>query len=148
MANPKGYAGRGTIIEFSNDGTTYVAMPQLEKFEKTGSSTEYDQIECIDSPGVNDFPFPVMVKNGNYSASGPYDPQNPGITQLQANQQALWVGYYRVTMIDGSKFTGQCSVSKFETPKVDVKKAVRFDFEVRIFGVETLTPQGGAPIAV
>jgi hypothetical protein len=148
MAVPKGYAGRGTIIAFSATNSNFVPMPQLEKFEKTGTSVEVDQIECLDSPGVNDFPFPVMVKNGNYSASGPYDPQNPGITALQAFLQAMQIIYYTVTLIDGSTFTGQCFVSKFETPKVDVKKANRFDFEVRVYGVEVLTPLGGAAINV
>jgi hypothetical protein len=148
MSNPKGYAGRGTVIAFSPDNATFTAMPQLEQFQKAGTTTEYDQIECLDSPGVNDFPFPVMVKNGSYSGEGPYDPQNAGITALQAYQQAMQVIYYRVTLIDGTTLTGQCSVSKFEAPKVDVKKANRFSFEMRVFGVEVLTPQGGEPINI
>ena len=147
MGVPKAYPGRGSVIAFGNDGVNFTPMPQLEKFERTGSKTDYDDVTCIDSPGVNKYWQPVVVENGDYSAEGPYDPQNAGITQMQANQQALWVGYYKLTLVDGTTLTGQCSVSQFEAPKVDRYKANRFSFQVKIFGIETLTPQGGQPIA-
>jgi len=148
MANPKTYVGRGTIVSLSPDGVTYTPFPQLEKFDKSGTSTDYDQCETLDTPGTNDYPVPVMGKNGSYAGSGPYDPENVAITEAQVYKQALQIIYFKVAMIDGSTFTGQCSVSKFDAPKVDIKKVVRFDFEIRVLGVETLTPQGGSAISI
>jgi hypothetical protein len=147
MANPKTYVGRGTVVSLSPDNTTWTVFPQLEKFDRSGTTTEYDQCETIDTPGTNDFPVPVMGKNGTYAGTGPYDPENPAITAAQAYKQSLALIYYKVQMIDGSVFTGQCSVSKFDAPKVDVKKVIRFEFEIRILGVETLTPSGGSAIS-
>jgi len=148
MSAPKAYPGRGTQIAFSLDGQNFTPMPQLEKFEKTGSKTDYDDVTCLDSPGSNKYWQPVVVENGDYSAEGSYDPGNAGITQMQANQQALALIYYKITLIDGTTLTGQCSVSQFEAPKIDRYKANRFSFQVKIFGVEVLTPQGGQPINV
>jgi len=148
MANPKTYVGRGTIVSLSADGVTYVAFPQLEKFDRAGTTTDYDQCETLDTPGTNDFPIPVMGKNGTYAGTGPYDPENAAITAAQVYKQALQLIYYKVQMIDGSTFVGECSVSKFDAPKIDVKKVVRFEFEIRILGSETLTPQGGSAIQV
>lgn len=148
MANPKTYVGRGSVISFSPDGTTYTAMPQLEKFDNAGTTTEYDQCETIDTPGTNDYPVPVMGKNGTYAGTGPYDPQNAAITGLQAYKQSLAIIYFKVQLIDGTTITGQCSVSKFDAPKVDVKKVNRFEFEIRTAGVLVLTPQGGSAINI
>jgi hypothetical protein len=123
-------------------------MPQLEKFERSGSKTDTDDVTCLDSPGNNKFPAPVVVDNGNYQAEGVYDPQNAGITALQTYQQNMTLPlYYRITLVDGTTCTGQSFVSKFEAPKVDRYKRNRFSFEVTIFGVETLTPAGGSPIS-
>ena len=52
MANPVGYQGRGTIISFTvapvTGGSVYVAMPQLEKFEKTSAKVDFDDATCLD----------------------------------------------------------------------------------------------------
>jgi hypothetical protein len=151
MSNPVVYAGRGTIIAFTpvpvSGGSIYTAMPQLEKFERTGSKADFDDATCLDSPGVNKFPVPVVVDNGKYSASGIFDPGNIGITNLMGVLQAMAQQGYKITLLDGSTFTGLCYVSQFEAPKVDRYKVNRFSFEIMIFGVETLTPLGGGGIA-
>lgn len=145
MANPKGYAGRGTVIGFSTTPSNYLPLPQLEKFERSGSKTDFDDITCLDSPGSNKFPAPVVIDNGKYTGEGVYDPQNPNITALQAYQQAMTQLYYQLTLIDGSLFTGLCYVEMFEAPKVDRYKINRYQFAIMIFGAETAAPQGGTP---
>lgn len=151
MANPVAYVGRGTIIAFTptpvSGGSVYTPMPQLEKFDRTGSKSDFDDATCLDSPGNNKFPVPIVVDNGKYTAEGIFDPQNIGITTLMAYMQALSQIGYKITLIDGSILTGLCYVGQFEAPKVDRYKVNRFSFEVQIFGVETLTPLGGSGIA-
>jgi hypothetical protein len=143
MANPVGYPGRGTIIAFAPLGSsTFTQMPQLEKFERTGSKADFDDATCIDSPGNNKFPIPVVVDNGKYTAEGVFDPQNVGITQLMSVLQAMSQILFKITLIDGSVFTGNCYVEQFEAPKVDRYKVNRFSFGIMIFGVEVLTPLG------
>ena len=151
MANPVGYQGRGTVVAFTvapvTGGSVYTAMPQLEKFSKSGSKVDMDDITTLDAPGVNKFPFPVVVDNGKWSGEGVYDPENINITALQGYMQAMTLLGIKVTLIDGSAFTALCYVSQFNAPEIDRYKANRFSFTVDIFGVETLTPQGGAPIS-
>jgi hypothetical protein len=151
MANPVGYVGRGSIIAFTpvpvTGGSVYTAMPQLEKFERSGSKADFDDATCLDSPGNNKFPIPIVVDNGKYTAEGVFDPQNAGITNLMAVLQAMSQQGYKLTLIDGSTLTGICYVSQFEAPKVDRYKVNRYSFEVMIYGVEVLTPLGGSGIS-
>jgi hypothetical protein len=124
----------------------YVAMPQLEKFDRSGSKTEMDDVTCLDSPGHNKFPAPVVVDNGKYTAEGVFDPQNANITTLMGYLQNMTQIGYQITLVDGTTLVGLCYVTQFEAPKVDRYKRNRFMFEIDIFGVEVLTPQGGSPI--
>ena len=147
MANPVAYPGRGTVIAFAPIGSsTFTTMPQLEKFERTGSKVEFDDATCIDSPGNNKFPVPVVVDNGKYTGEGVFDPQNVGITQLLSVMQSMTQMLYKITLIDGSIFTGNCYVEQFDPPKVDRYKVNRFSFGIIIYGVEVLTPLGGSGI--
>jgi len=151
MANPVGYQGRGTIIAFTvapvTGGSVYAAMPQLEKFEKTSAKVDFDDATCLDSPGVNKFPIPIVVDNGKWSGEGVFDPQNAGITALLGYMQAFTLLGFKVTLVDGSTFTGLCYVETFSAPKVDRYKVNMFSFGINVFGVETLTPEGGGAIA-
>ena len=151
MANPVGYQGRGTVIAFTvapvTGGSVYTALPQLEKFDKTNAKVDFDDITCLDSPGVNKFPLPIVVDNGKWSGEGVFDPQNPGITALMGYMQALTQLGFKITLIDGSTFTGLCYVETFSAAKVDRYKANMYEFGINVFGVETLTPSGGSAIA-
>ena len=150
MANPVGWVGRGTVIAFCPTPVTgasvYVPMPQLEKFDRSGTKADFDDATCLDSPGVNKFPIPIVVDNGKYSAEGVFDPQNPGIIALMGPLQALAQLGYKITLIDGTTLVGLCYVSQFEAPKVDRYKVNRFAFEIMVYGVEVITPLGGAPV--
>lgn len=151
-ANPVGYPGRGTVIGFSTlplaSPAVYIPMPQLEKFDRSGSKVDFDDATCLDSPGNNKFPVPIVVDNGDYTAEGILDPQNPGITALMSYMQAMQQLGYKITLTDSpaTVLVGLCYVSKFETPKVDRYKLNMFSFDIKIFGVEVLTPGGGNPI--
>jgi hypothetical protein len=153
MTNPVGYQGRGTQIAFAVTAGgvvtgSYTPMTQLEKFSKSGVKTEFDDITCLDSPGVNKFPFPVMFDNGKWDGAGVFNPQDATQTAMMAYAQSLALLGYKVTLIDGSTFTGLCYIDGFQAPsEVDVKKAIRYTFGVMVFGVETLTPQGGSAIS-
>jgi hypothetical protein len=148
--NPVSYPGRGTTIGFSvlplASPPVYVLMPQLEKFDRSGSKTETDDVTCLDTPGNNKTPAPVVVDNGKYTAEGVYDPQNPNIVVMQGYQQNMTQLGYQITLVDGTTLTGLCYVTQFEAPKIDRYKRNRFSFEVDIFGVETLVPQGASAI--
>lgn len=147
MANPVGYAGRGTVIAFNVGGIgAYTALPQLEKFEKGSAKVDFDDGTCLDSPGVNKFPFPTTVDNGKWSGTGVFDPQNVNITNLLGYMQGMTQLGFKVTLVDGTTFVGLCYVETFSAPKVDRYKINRFDFAINVFGVEVLTPQGGAAI--
>lgn len=151
MAVPVGYAGRGTIIAFCpvpvTGSSVYAPMPQLEKFERTGAKVEVDDATCLDSPGNNKYPIPVVVDNGKYTAEGVFDPQNVNQQSVLVPFQAMQQLGYKITLIDGSTFTGLCYVTGYEGPKIDRYKVNRFSFEVSIYGVETMTPMGGTGIA-
>jgi len=151
MANPVGYQGRGTIIAFTvapvTGGSVYTALPQLEKFDKTSAKVDFDDATCLDSPGVNKFPIPVTVDNGKWTGEGVYDPLNAGITALQGYMQALTQLGFKVTLVDGSTFTGLCYVETFGAVKVDRYKVNMYDFGIMVYGVETVTPFGGSGIA-
>lgn len=150
MSVPVAYAGRGTIIAFTpvpvTGSSVYAVMPQLEKFERSGSKVETDDSTCIDSPGNNKYPVPIVVDNGKYTAEGVLDPQNVAQSAMLAPFQAMQQLGYKITLIDGSIYTGLCYVTGYEGPKVDRYKVLRFSFEVTIYGVETFTPLGSAPI--
>jgi hypothetical protein len=146
-ANPVGYQGRGTVIAFNVGGIgAYTALPQLQKFGKAGSKVDFDDITCLDSPGVNKFPAPVVVDNGKWSGEGVFDPQNPNIAVMMGYMQAMTQLGFKVTLIDGSTFVGLCYIETFNAPKVDRYKDNMFDFGINVFGVETLTPLGGSGI--
>lgn len=146
-ANPVGYAGRGTVIAFNVGGIgSYTALPQLQKFDKSSAKVDFDDATCLDSPGSNKFPVPIVVDNGKYSGEGLYDPQNPNITSLQAYMQAMTQLGFKVTLIDGSTFVGLCYVETFTAPKVERYKLNMYDFGINVFGVEVLTPLGGGAI--
>lgn len=151
MAVPVAYAGRGTIIAFTpvpvTGSSVYTAMPQLEKFERSGAKVESDDATCLDSPGNNKFPVPVVVDNGKYMADGVLDPENVAQQSMLVPFQAMQQLGYKITLIDGSIYTGLCYVTGYEGPKVDRYKVLRFSFEVTIYGVETFTPTGGSPIS-
>jgi len=151
MANPVGYQGRGTIIAFTvapvTGGSVYTAMPQLEKFEKTSAKVDFDDATCLDSPGVNKFPIPVVVDNGKWTGEGVFDPQNAGITALMSYMQALTQLGFKITLVDGSIFTGLCYVETFSATKVDRYKVNTFSFGINVYGVETLTPLGGGAVS-
>jgi hypothetical protein len=53
---------------------------------------------------------------------------------------------YQIVLVDGTTLTGLCYVTQFEAPKIDRYKRNRFSFEIDIFGVEVLVPQGGSGI--
>lgn len=147
MANPVGYQGRGTIIAFNVGGIgVYTALPQLQKFDKTAAKVDFDDATCLDSPGTNKFPIPIVVDNGKWSGTGVFDPQNVNITNLLGFMQAMTQLGFKVTLVDGSTFVGLCYVEQFNTPKVDRYKVNMYDFSINVFGVEVLTPQGGAAI--
>jgi hypothetical protein len=151
MAIPVGYVGRGSIIAFTavpvTGGSVYTAMPQLEKFERNNAKAEFDDATCLDSPGNNKYPIPIVVDNGEYTAEGVFDPQNAGITNLMAVLQAMSQQGYKLTLIDGSTLVGLCYVGEFAAPKVDRYKVNRFSFMVKIYGAEVLTPLGGSGIS-
>ena len=152
FAVPVGYAGRGTIVAFTATPVTgssvYQVMPQLEKFERSGAKVETDDATCIDSPGNNKYPIPIVVDNGKYMAEGILDPSNANQQALLAPFQAMQLMGYKITLIDGTTFTGLCYITGNEGPKVDRYKVVRFSFEISIYGIETMTPMGtGTPIA-
>lgn len=151
-ANPVSYPSRGTIIGFSTlplaSPAVYVPMPQLQKFEKSGVKMDSDDATCLDSPGNNKFPVPVVIDNGKWSGSGVYDPQNTGITNLAKYFQAMQQMGFQVQLIDGTLHTGKCYIAKWEAPKVDRYKILTFDFEIDVFGIEVLTPFGGVAIDI
>jgi hypothetical protein len=153
MANPVGYQGRGTLIAFAptSGGVVsgaYTNMTQLEKFSKSGVKTEFDDITCLDSPGVNKFPFPVQFDNGKWDGAGVFNPQDSSQQVMMQNAQGLVLLGYKVTLIDGSTYVGLCYIDGFQSPsEVDVKKALRYTFSVMVFGVETFTPLGGSGIS-
>ena len=151
--NPTGYQGRGTQIAFATTSggvvnSAYTNATQLEKFSKSGVKTEFDDITCLDSPGVNKFPFPVMFDNGKWDFSGVFNPQDTAQQAMMAYGQGLTLLGYKVTLIDGSTYVGLCYIDGFQSPsEVDPKKALRYSGAVMVFGVETFTPQGGGSIA-
>ena len=147
MANPVGYQGRGTVIAFNVGGIgAYTALPQLQKFDKTNAKVDFDDATCLDSPGVNKFPIPVVVDNGKWSGEGVFDPQNVNITNMLGYMQAMTQLGFKVTLVDGSTFVGLCYVESFGAAKVDRYKINMYDFSINVFGVEVLTPQGGTAI--
>jgi hypothetical protein len=152
MGNPVGYQGRGTQIAFATTAggsvnSAYTPMAQLEKFSKGSTKVDMDDITCLDSPGTNAFPFPTLVDNGKWQGEGVYDAQNPTITAMQSYFQSMALLGYKVTLTDGTTFVGLCYISNFEAPTVEVRKANRYKFEVSVFGIETLTPEGGSAIS-
>jgi hypothetical protein len=151
MANPVAYGGRGTIIAFTvapvTGGSVYTALPQLEKFDKTSAKVDFDDATCLDSPGNNKFPVPIVVDNGKWAGEGVFDPGNLGITQMLGYMQAETQLGFKVTLIDGSTFTGLCYVESFGAAKIDRYKVNMYDFAINVFGVETLTPLGGSAIS-
>ena len=151
MANPVTYVGRGSVIAFTvapvTGGSVYTALPQLQKFDKASAKVDFDDSTCIDSPGVNKFPVPVVVDNGKWSGEGVFDPQNANITALMSYMQGLTQLGFKVTLVDGSTFTGLCYVETFSAAKIDRYKVNMYEFGINVFGVETLTPQGGSAIS-
>jgi len=149
MANPIGYAGRGTQVQFTQvpvtGGSVYTPLTQLSKFSKTGAKLKMDDITCLDSPGDVEFPSPVSLSNGSYDFEGVYNPQDASIQAMQTAFAAMAQLGYKIILVDGTVFTGLCYV-EVNTPTVDVYKNNRYSGKMNIFGLETVTPQGGAPI--
>ena len=151
-AVPVGYPGRGTQIGFSTlplaSPAVYVPMPQLMKFDRSGAKADTDDATCLDSPGNNKYPVPIVVDNGEYTAEGLYDPGNLGIVALEGYLQAMQQLGYKIVLTDGTTLVGLCYVGQFEAPKIDRYKLITFSFAIKIYGAEVLTPSGtGTPIS-
>jgi hypothetical protein len=91
--------GQGTILAFSEDGTTFTELPALERFEKMS-----DVI-------TRDAGIPTAVEIGDMVAIGRANPSTLGIAALHGWQQAMKTVFCRITFKDGDSILIKCLIS-------------------------------------
>lgn len=133
MANAVWYTGRGTVLSYSLDGQTWVALPQLQQFEPSGSKqTMVDQTN-LQTQGNFTQPQAVQVDAGEVSFSGVYGGQ---IQQLLLGQYhgSMTLLYWQAQLVDGTFYTFQAFVSEFKPYSVKWNKTYGFSGKLRIVG--------------
>jgi hypothetical protein len=133
MPNPVGYNGRGTILQYSVDGQTWVLVPQIQQFEPAGSKqTMVDQTN-LSTPGNFTQPQAVQVDSGEIEFSGIYAPLS-GQLLLGQYHGALTLLFWQAQLTDGSYYTFQAYVSEFKPFGVKVNKLNTWSGKLRLVG--------------
>jgi hypothetical protein len=133
MAIPQAYVGRGTVLSYSTDNFTFVAVPQIQQFEPTGSKqTMVDQTN-LSSPGNSTQPYAVQVDTGELDFSGIYSGAAPQL-QLGAYHAAMTLLYWQAELVDGSFYEFQAFVSEFKPFSAKWDKLYTWSGKLRLVG--------------
>jgi len=111
---PVAYRGRGTILEVSLDQAVWRPVAQLQQFEPTGSKQSIADQTNLSSPGDFTQHMPLQVDAGSLSLAGILNPTDTSYTVLAEIHAGLLTAFFRATLIDGSCFNFEASVSDFK----------------------------------
>jgi hypothetical protein len=133
MANPQGYSGRGTVLSFSLDTTTWTPVPQIQQFEPVGSKQVKEDQTNLSSPGNFTQPFAVQVDSGEITIAGLY---SGAVAQLQLGSYhaAMTLLYWQAQLVDGSFYTFQAYVSEFKPFSAKWNKLYTWSAKLRVTG--------------
>lgn len=146
MSASKGYAGRGTLVEITQDGgSTYTHILQVRKGDYSGMKAELDDITNFDSPSAVIERIPTVVDPGEYSGDGVLNPQDASVQLLNTLLVAQTLVGFRLTFVDGTIDTFNGYVTEFQPATVDTKKALGYAFKFTITGPITRTAATGTP---
>lgn len=135
MAVPVGYAGRGTRLQYSLDGITYMPVAQLQQFEPTGSRQAMVDQTNLSTPGTFTQPYPVQVDAGEIDFSGVLNPADLSYLVLGQLHGSKTLAYWRAALIDGvTFFSFQAYVSEFKPFSVKWNKIYGWSGKLRIVG--------------
>jgi len=133
MAIPIAYNGRGTVLSYSLDSTTWIAVPQIQQFEPTGAKQTFVDQTNLSTPGNFTQPLPVQVDAGEVTLSGIY---SGALAQLNLG---LYNGtmaplYWQAQLVDGSFYTFQAFVSEFKPFSAKWNKLYTWTAKLRLVG--------------
>ena len=135
MSKPTGYAGRGSRLEYSTDNLNFTNVAQIQQFESTGSKqTRVDQTNLL-TPGPFTQDIPVQIDSGDFDFAGVLNPQDATYLALLHHHYAMTLLYWRVVLMDGTKFFFQAYVSEFKPFSVKWNKVNGWTGKLRVNGV-------------
>ena len=134
MAVPRTYVGRGTKLLYSTDGSGFISVPQIKRFEPDGSRQIMADQTNLNSPGAFTQPYPTLIDCGGIDVQCVLDPQDPVYLALGAAHGRKTLLSWRAQLIDGSVFSFQAHIAEFKPFQVNVYKAYLYSFKLRIVG--------------
>jgi len=104
--------GKGGLIEYSTDGDTYTAIPQVASFKPPEEKQDSEEIHLLDASSPYAEKVPTGLSCGDITATVAYDPANSvhqdlddlAATELDADEPI----YVRITMPGNQSRTYRC----------------------------------------
>lgn len=137
------YLGYGSTLKQSTDGVTFVMTAQLKKFAPAGSKQTIVDQTNLRSTGPFTQPLPAQVDTGEIEFSGVYSGDSTQATLAQLHGQ-MQLGYFKVTLTDGTVWNFSAYVAEFTPWEVTYNKAIPFSGKLRVVG--GMTPPSGPQI--
>jgi hypothetical protein len=129
-----GYAGRGTLLEYSLDNVTFTVLAQLQQFEPSGSKQTIIEQTNLSSPGNFAQFLAVQIDAGEISFSGVLNPEDLSYLTLLQLHGNMTLVYWWASLIDGSSFYFQAFVSEIVAFVAKWNKAYTFSGKLRLTG--------------
>lgn len=140
MTRTIGYAGRGSKLSTSPDGSTYTAVAQLKSLTYSGLKATTDDITNLDSPNAYKELLPTVIDPGDVTFDGILNPSNASDNNLLALLNSQVQNNFKITLTDGTEHTFSGYVTEYVPAKVDYSKAIMFSGKISITGPVTVTP--------
>jgi hypothetical protein len=140
VAIPVSYPGRGSQLSYSTDAVTYFAIPQLQSFDPSGSKQTMVEQKNLLSGDAFTHPLATEVDAGEIQLSGLLNPQNPMYAAIAGFHAALTLLYWRVQLVDGSRYNFQAYVSEFKPFGVKINKLNVWSAKLRVVGALNVVP--------
>lgn len=136
MANPKGYIGRGTALQYSPTGQApWTALDQIQEFEPSGGGSKQIMVDQTNLQTSGNFTQPkaVQVDAGEIDVAGVYSGSLAQLTLGQYHGTMVPL-YFQALLVDGTAWSFLAFVSEFKAFSVKVNKAVLWTAKLRLVG--------------
>jgi hypothetical protein len=126
------WAGRGSLFKCNTAPSAYVAVGQLKRFDIGPRRTTMVDYTNLQTAGNNTQPLAVLVDQGEVSFSGVRNPSDAGFVLLKSMQANLTLGYFQITLTDGTVLTFAAYVAEFSEASVEYSKVTAFSGKLTI----------------
>lgn len=128
------YTGRDSLIELSTNGTTFIAIPQVETIKPPDEKHDEDTIHLLDATSEYAEKVATGLSCSNITATVAYDPTNETHRMLDALASTPFnpedILYVRIThTANGEPETYRCSGVNKNAQEVSRRAILRREYE-------------------